>query len=348
MGVAPSTVESVIWDDFEPRIPDQSGKYVVVTGTTTGTGKVFAKTAAKKGATVIMINRESHRLEDLKSWMSSAVPEAQAEGRLIYVTGDLQNFESVKSGIAEIKSKFSKYGIDVIMNNAAVMALQDVATVDGYDIQVQTNHLSHFLITKELYPLLLTAVDQRGEAAVVNHTSIARAGGPLVAKYFGKNGGDLGGNSASMICGGARWERYHQTKLANAVFTLAMHEKLQASADPRAKKIRSVAGAPGLSRTQLQFTTAEDGGMNAHAWFLKLAQSPEDGTLPILTCAFGLNAGNGKPEVKVPSGDLMAPANRGECSGPPVKCKLDAKCRSVDAAKMLWEESEKACGPFTI
>ena len=71
----------------------------------------------------------------------------------------------------------------------------------------QTNHLSHFLLVKELYPLLEKAADMDGEARVVNHSSGARnfPRGYLKPQYFGKNGGSLGGDGSSMICGGARW-----------------------------------------------------------------------------------------------------------------------------------------------
>jgi NAD(P)-dependent dehydrogenase (short-subunit alcohol dehydrogenase family) len=113
----------------------------------------------------------------------------------------------------------------VLCNNADVMALEDKACPEGYDIQMKTNHLSHFLLTREILPLLEKATDLRGEARVVNHSSIAREGKKLDAKYLGKNGGNLGGNGASMLFSGARWLRYHQTKLANVVFTLALADR---------------------------------------------------------------------------------------------------------------------------
>ena len=77
---------------------------------------------------------------------------------------------------------------------------------------MQTNHLSHFLLTKELLPLLNKAAAAKGEARIVNHSSGACKfpSTPLQAKYLGKNGGNLGGNGNSMLFGGARWQRYHQ------------------------------------------------------------------------------------------------------------------------------------------
>eukprot|EP00951_Prasinocladus_malaysianus_P015497 scaffold118963_cov45-Prasinocladus_malaysianus.AAC.1 len=89
------------------------------------------------------------------------------------------------------------------------MAMPDEATKDGYDIQMQTNHLSHFLLTKELFPLLEKAAERHGEARVVQMTSEARKmpSTPLKPEYFGKNSGKLGGNGAGMFFNGPRWER---------------------------------------------------------------------------------------------------------------------------------------------
>ena len=100
------------------------------------------------------------------------------------------------------------------------MALPDVATVDGYDVQMQTNHLSHFLLASIVLPALQTAAEVSGSARIVGHSSAARKspGTPCDAKYYGKNGGDLGGDSATV----PKWERYHQSKLANVLFTGAL------------------------------------------------------------------------------------------------------------------------------
>lgn len=127
------------------------------------------------------------------------------------------DFAAVRKCAEEVKDKFDM--VDVICCNAGVMALQDKATKDGYDVQMQTNHLSHFMLVKELYPLLQAAEKAHGEARVVTQTSEARnQGGKLEAKYFQQLGGKLGGG---------RFQRYHHSKLANAVFTSALAKKLQ-------------------------------------------------------------------------------------------------------------------------
>lgn len=86
----------------------------------------------------------------------------------------------------------------MLCNNAGVMALSDTATKDGYDVQMQTNHLSHFLLTKELWPVLMKKSKSAGsDVRVVNHSSVARnsPAKPLMPEYFGKNGGNLGGDA---------------------------------------------------------------------------------------------------------------------------------------------------------
>jgi hypothetical protein len=100
-------------------------------------------------------------------------------------------------------------GLDILCLNAGIMAMADEATADGYDVQMQTNMLSHFTLARECFPLLERAAELRGEARIVSHSSGARKfpSIPLKAEYLARNGGNLGGNLASMLCGGARWVR---------------------------------------------------------------------------------------------------------------------------------------------
>jgi NAD(P)-dependent dehydrogenase (short-subunit alcohol dehydrogenase family) len=202
MGAA-ATKESKYYPEFErTSVPNLHGKVVVITGCTTGTGFVAAQCAARKGAeAILMLNRPSERATAAEVSVKEQVPATEST-KVETIACDLQDLSSVKEAIKAIQAKYQK--IDVLCNNAGVMALEDVATKDGYDIQVQTNHLSHFLLTKELFPLLQKSDDGR----IVQHSSMARHGGPLEAKYFEKNGGNLGGNGNSMMFQGARWKRY--------------------------------------------------------------------------------------------------------------------------------------------
>ena len=288
---------------------DLSGKVAVITGTTSGTGYICARELAKLGASVLLLNRESERSVAALEKLQAEVPKGNFEA----ITCDLQSFASVRSAIDAIKAKHDR--LDILCNNAGVMALPDKATVDGYDVQMQTNCLSHFLLTKELFPLLKKSEDAR----VVNQTSMARMGGPLEAKYFGKNGGDLGGDGdgeSSSSFGGPRWDRYHQTKLGNCAFTYGLKEKLEAA---KVSNVKSLLAHPGLALTSLQSTTAATGGMDADSPFMDNAQSAEDGASGIIrACAdkeavsgnfYGPEQWAGFPDILPPEDHLLDPQN---------------------------------------
>jgi len=277
-----------------------------------------------------MLNRPSARATKAEAEIKSLIP-AGSGTHVETIPCDLQDMASVKAAIKTIKSKYDS--IDVLCNNAGVMALDDYATKDCYDVQMQTNHLSHFLLTKELFPLLQCAKELHGEARIVNHSSGARKipPTPLKPEYFCKNGGNLGGNSNSMLTGGAKWERYHQTKLANSVFTKTLAARLDGSG------IKALVAAPGLAATNLQTTANETGRLRGMMWMMKFAQSAEDGTMPLLTCMFGEGVENG---------EFYEPRDAMGWWGPAAKVKWDDLSAAEANGKVLWEKSEEACGSF--
>ncbi|CAE8633346.1 unnamed protein product [Polarella glacialis] len=317
---APQEIKTKWYNDFESKLPSLEGKVFCVTGCTTGTGFVCARAAARKGAHVVLLNRQSERAVAAEKSILEQAPGAKVTS----VPCDLQSFDSVRAAVATLKEKFSETGIDVLCNNAGVMALADEATADGYDVQMQTNHISHFLLTKELFPLLELAGKLRGEARVVNHSSGARKfpSKKLDAAYLGKNGGSLGGNGNSMFMGGARWQRYHQTKLANAVFTLGMDDRVRAASS----KVKCLCAAPGLAATNLQVTTHQQDGLSS-TWFMKYAQSSEDGAMPLLHCCAGAG---------VESGDFWEPGGMANMTGLPKKFQLESICTNPESRKILW------------
>jgi len=259
MGVShsePHPIETKWFNDYVEKLPTLEGKTVVITGTTSGTGNILAKLAVdKKAKNMLLLNRPSDRATKTAQALQDA---AQGDTNVEAIDCDLQDFSSVQAAADAIKAKYDS--VDVLCNNAGVMALEDKPTKkDGYDVQMQTNHLSHFLLTKELYPLLMRAKELRGQARVVNHSSGARhsPGSALEAKYMEKTTeGSLGGNGAGSFFNGPRWQRYHRPKLANAVFTKALADRFGDSG-----MIAAVA-APGLAATNLQVSTAQDGGMD--------------------------------------------------------------------------------------
>lgn len=321
----PETIPTKHLDEvISKHTRDMSGRVAAVTGTTSGTGYVCARELAKRGATVLLLNRESERSASSLKELRGAVPGAE----LVPVTCDLQDFESVRAAIETIRSSHDR--LDVLCNNAGVMALKDRATKDGYDVQMQTNVLSHFLLTKELFALLKESDDGR----IVNHSSMARLGPPLEARYFGKNGGDLGGDGTeSDGFDGPRWRRYHQTKLANFVFTYGLKEKLEAAG---IDNVLAVVAHPGLARTQLQVTTEKSGGMDASSDFMKQAQSQEDG-------ATGIIRGCMDPSAK--SGDFFGPER---WTGFPKRLPPEEDLVTAANIQTNWEGCEAAVGAFVI
>ncbi len=305
---------------------DMSGRIAAVTGTTSGTGHVLARELAKRGATVILLNRASPRAESSLAALTEAVPSGTFES----IPCDLQDLASVRAAAAAIRSRHDK--LDVLCNNAGVMALADYATADGYDVQMQTNCISHFLLTKELFDLLKKSDDAR----IVNHSSGARLGPPLEARYFGKNGGNLGGDGTdaeNASISGPRWARYHQTKLANANFTYGLKNRLDAAGITH---VKALLAHPGLARTNLQLTTAKDGGLDIDNPIMDQAQTQEDGATGIIRACMD-------PAAK--SGDFYGP--RGWTGFPellpPEDLLLDAENIAIN-----WTGCEAAVGAFTI
>ncbi len=306
---------------------DMTNKVVAITGTTSGTGLICAREVAKKGASVILLNRKSERSEHAYQELVKSVPG----GKFDRIDCDLQSFASVHSAMEAIKSKYDV--IDVLVNNAGVMALKDKATEDGYDLQMQTNVISHFLITKELVPLLRKSE----EARIVNHTSMARLGGPLDMKYFEQKGGNLGGNGSAeenLSFQGPRWERYHQTKLANATFTYGLKKKLE---EANISNIISLLAHPGLAQTNLQVTTAATGGMDNTGEFMNQAQSAEDGATGIIRATM---------DSEAKSGNFYGPASGWK--GFPDLLTPEELLLDDSNIQINWEGCEKAVGSFTL
>ena len=316
------------FEDLFNSLPSMENKSVAITGTTSGLGFYAAESVAKLGARVLLLNRPSDRAETSYALLNDSCPN----GNLHKVDCDLQSFESVKSASLRV-SEICADGLDVLCNNAGIMALKDKATIDGFDVQMQTNHLSHFLLTKACMPLLDKASQLRNEARIVNHTSVARfATKKLIEKYLEKKGGRLGGDGGSMILGTGRWQRYAQTKFANAAFTACLHEKFK----NKNSRIKAMVAHPGLAETDLQATTVEDGGMNSifTKYLMKFGQSEKDGTLGLLRCI---------ADPKINSGSIVGPGLKG-AKGKAKSFPLESFYDNDEAKNLLWTKSCEAIG----
>lgn len=292
-----STDGTKIFDGLLEQIPSQRGKCVAITGTSSGLGYWAAIATAKKGAScVIMLNRNSSKLAKA---LDDVKQEAAPGVSIFSVLFDLQDLSTVRDASAQVNEIAQKFGgIDVLALNAGIMAQPDVRTVDGFDVTMQTNHLSHFLLTKMLMPSLLAAASSRGEVRIVTQSSLARGGDPANMQYYLKSpAGSLGGDSRYGM------ERYHQSKLANIVFSMALHSKFAAAQS--FSNFKSLSAAPGMSATDIHVPLPKA----LVDWFEDhVIMSAADGSCSLLTAMYA-------PSAK--SGDFYEP--KWLVSGPPVK-----------------------------
>ena len=305
--------------------PDLSGKTVAITGCTSGMGQILAHTAASKGARIVMLNRPSERAD----WALAALQATGAEAHL--VPCDLLSFASVRAAGPQLDALLAETGCDVLVNNAGLMGMKDQATEDGFDVQMQANHLSHFLLTHLMWPHLESAAAARGEARVVNHSSGARKspGRPLGQEYLEAKGGHLGGDRWPGL---GKWVRYQQSKLANLMFTYALQD--HAAARP-GNRVKSICAHPGPTNSGLQAKSSRRGTTILDRYILKRtvkeAQSVEDGTC-------GLARGAFDPEAQ--GGDFFGPDEKARI-GEALKLPPE---RNPEAEGMLWEASLRATG----
>ena len=260
------------------------------------------------------------------------------------------SFDSVRKAAAEVNQAVKPYGgLDVLCNNAGIMAFDDKRTVDGFDLQMQTNVLSHFLLTSLVYPSVKDAADKRGEARIVTQSSSAKdMAAKLEAKYFEKcEEGTLGGNDAWQISQmafgkGGPWTRYIQTKLANSAFAMELHKRLTSASS----NIKSIASEPGYSVTSLQDT--EHMGLMGTLSFMMSKQSAADGCLNAAMACFSPDANSGdlyapekglvgKPVKYVAGGERMMTGRFGIGGTDKGTCDPENQ-------KLVWDSCEKALG----
>ena len=278
-----------------------------------------------------MLNRASER----SAAALAAIKESVPDGDVTQVECDLLDMESTAAA-AQKTLEVTENHIDALVNNAGVMAMKDEASKHGYDVQMQVNHISQAQLTRDLMPALINAADKNGDARIVQHSSGARRGGPLERRYFEKNGGNLGGDSVwqSFTMKGA-WKRYQQTKLANEVFALALHEKLQAK--EATKNIRSLAAHPGLAATSVGGTSHAIGPL-AEVVMNGLSQSADDGAAGIVACMADADA---------ESGMLYGPKGR---TGDAVALDMatDANSKEPEQRTLVWEATAAAIGGWDL
>lgn len=298
-------------------IPDQSGRVAVVTGANGGLGLETAEALAGKGAHVVMAVRNQDKAAAAQSRILQNHPTASVE----LVALDLGSQASIEAAAGTIVQKHPQ--IDLLVNNAGLMAMPERATDDGYEMQFGVNHLGHWTFTARLLPSLLRADAAGHDVRVVTVTSVARFMGTAVDP----SNPHLHGKYSA-------WGSYGQAKLANYHFGLG----LQRAFDDASVGVQSLIAHPGLSHTDLQSHTQAEGGGGiigavSNTLAAAVGMSPADGARMQLRAATDPGARGGELY-----GPLFA------SNGPAVKRPVLRKLGMDKAVATLWEVSERETG----
>ena len=288
-------------------VGDLTGRRVVVTGANSGLGLETARRLAGAGAEVVMACRSTTKAEAAADSIRARVPGA----RLEVLPLDLADLDSVAAAATTLRE--DGHPVDVLVNNAGLMAVDESRTAQGFETQYGVNHLGHFALTALVAPALLAAERPR----VVNVSSMGHRAArgepdPLIAGSYD------------------RWNSYFHSKLDNLLFTAALARRLRESGSPATV----VAAHPGASDTDLG---SEGSGVTNRLTRLfapVLSQSPDLGARPILRAA---------TDHGLESGVFVGPrfVVRGAT---PVVEKPSRRARDAEAAERLWRESVEQSG----
>ncbi|HEX5567387.1 MAG TPA: oxidoreductase [Streptomyces sp.] len=291
------------------NIPDLVGRTAVVTGANSGIGYVTARELARHGARVVLACRDRVRGGAALRRLLDELPEAEAELRLL----DLAGLASVRSFAAELPGD----RLDLLVNNAGLMAVPYSRTADGFETQFGVNHLGHFALTGLLLDRLLATPGAR----VVTVSSLAHALSNIDLD-------DLGCERRYNP-----WVAYARSKTANLLF---VHELARRTAR---HGLVSAAAHPGYAATELQERGPRLAGRRGQVRVMRLlnrlvAASPDLGATPVLYAATA-------PGVRPDS--FTGPRVLGMRGGPAPSWRA-SWTRDDTASALLWAASERLTG----
>jgi NAD(P)-dependent dehydrogenase (short-subunit alcohol dehydrogenase family) len=286
----------------------RSGSVMVVTGATSGLGLETVKSLATTGATVVMTARNPAKAEAALAEVRAAVPAGIVE----VMTLDLTSLASVCAFASELADRHPR--VDLLVNNAGVMATPLQRTVDGFELQIGTNHLGHFALTSALIPLLERAKAGR----IVTVSSMGHRAGHISLD-------DLNWERRTY----RRWPAYFQSKLANLMFTFDLDRRLRTAGST----VSSLAAHPGGSRSHL--------GIGAPG----LASKIQSGTFVAIKPLLMATDDGARSQVRAAldaslvGGAYVGP--RAEFRGRPELAKSTALAKNQTIAAQLWDLSNE-------
>ncbi len=301
-------------------IPDQTGTVALITGANSGIGLETSRELVRRGAHVILACRNLQRAEAAVNDLSGTIDASGASGSVSIELVDIGVLDSVHA-LAERVHR-DHHRLDLLINNAGIMAVPRALTVDGVESQLATNHLGHFALTARLWPLILAADAPR----VVSVSSLAHRPGTF----------DFDDMTLAVSGAYTPMGAYRRSKLANQLFAYELQRRVDRALPPDRGGPRplSVAAHPGLTETRL----ATDG--DRPLWFRLLRpaigtiiQHPPMGALPTLRAATDPAATGGR---------YYGPAKLKEMAGPPVVVQSNARSHDPALAQRLWAWSEQA------
>ena len=287
------------------NIPNQKGKVVIVTGSSSGIGYEAARVLANKEATVIIAVRSLDKGNKAVEKILGQNKDADVKVMQL----DLADLKSVKNFAENFKKNYPS--LDLLINNAGVMIPPYSKTADGFELQFGTNHLGHFALTAQLLEVLVKTKDAR----IVNVSSGAHKVGNI-------NFDDLTWEKRSY----SSWRAYGDSKIANLYFTYELNKKLKENN----LNVIATAAHPGYTATQLQRNMGIFEFLNNI-----FAQNISMGALPTLRAA---------TEDSLKGAEYFGPNGLMEMWGFPVRVESNTLSKDEAIAKKLWKVSEELTG----
>lgn len=286
-------------------VPDQTGKCFVITGANSGVGLEATRVLAERGARVILACRDARKAEEAIAHIRASVAGAD----LSFLAYDQADLDSIRDATARLQHEPR---IDVLVNNAGVMYPPLLRTRQGFELQFGVNHLGCYALSLLMLPKLAATSEPR----IVVTSSVAH-------KMARLDFDDLNAFKSY-----SKTDRYHASKLANALFFFELDRRLREVGSP----LRVVGCHPGFASTGL----ARHNPVTAvlMRWLRPFMNSAASGAWPTLQAATG----------PVRSGEYYGPSRFFETSGPSGPASRSAQATNPAIARRLWEVSAEMTG----